>query len=76
VRQVQIAEWFDMPQPNVSRLEGYWRAGDWANLLSLKAAEVLTQELREQIVGVFAAFPWWRMEKVYTYLHKHEVAVS
>jgi hypothetical protein len=36
VSQVQIAEWFDLPQPNVSRIEGYWRSGDWANLLSLK----------------------------------------
>ncbi len=76
VRQVQIAEWFGIPQPNVSRLEGYWLAADWANLLSLKSAEVLTQELRARIVAVFAAFPWWRMEKVYTYLREGGVAVS
>jgi hypothetical protein len=77
VRQVQIAEWFDMPQPNVSRIEGYWLAADWANLLSLKTAEVLTQELRERIVGVFVAFPWWRMERVYAYLRQREgVAVG
>jgi transposase-like protein len=76
VRQVQIAEWFDMPQPNVSRLEGYWRSGDWANLLSLKSAEVLTRELRERIIGVFAAFPWWRMERVYEHLRQQGVAVS
>jgi transposase-like protein len=65
-----------MPQPNVSRLEGYWRAADWANLLSLKSAEVLTTELRARIVAAFAAFPWWRMEKVYTYLRKQGVAAS
>jgi transposase-like protein len=76
VRQVQIAAWFDMPQPNVSRIEGYWRSGDWANLLSLKSAEVLTLELRERIVGAFAAFPWWRMEKVYAHLREHRVVVS
>ncbi len=76
VSQVQIAAWFDLPQPNVSRIEGYWRSGDWANLLSLKSAEVLTVELRERIVAVLAAFPWWRMEKVYAYLRKQEVAVS
>jgi transposase-like protein len=76
VRQVQIAEWFGIPQPNVSRIEGYWLAADWANLLSLKSAEVLTQELRARIVAVFAAFPWWRMEKVYTYLRERGVAVS
>ena len=76
VRQVQIGEWFDMPQPNVSRIESYWLAADWANLLSLKSAEVLTQELRARIVAVFAAFPWWRMEKVYTYLREQGVATS
>jgi transposase-like protein len=76
IRQVQIAEWFDMPQPNVSRIEGYWLVADWANLLSLKCAEVLTLELRARIVAVFAAFPWWRMEKVYAYLRQQGVAVS
>jgi transposase-like protein len=76
VRQVQVAEWFGMPQPNVSRIEGYWLAADWANLLSLKSAEVLTLELRERIIGVFAAFPWWRMERVYEHLRQQGVAVS
>jgi transposase-like protein len=86
VRQVQIAEWFDLPQPNVSRIEGYpgphgaagagWQSGDWANLLSLKSAEVLTEDLREQIVRALAAFPWWRTEKVYTYLRQQGVAVT
>jgi transposase-like protein len=76
VRQVQMAEWFGIPQPNVSRIEGYWLAGDWANLLSLKSEAVLTPELRERVVQVFAAFPWWRMEAVYSYLREEGVAVS
>jgi transposase-like protein len=76
VRQVQVAEWFDMPQPVVSRLEGYWLAADWANLLSLKAAEVLTAELRERIVAVLAAFAWWPMLDVYEYLRRQGVAVT
>jgi len=37
---------------------------------------VLTQELRERIVGVFVAFPWWRMEQVYAYLRHQGVAVG
>ncbi len=76
VSQVQIAEWFDLPQPNVSRIEGYWRMADWPNLLSLKAAEVLTAELRAQIVGVFATFPWWTQLEVYEYLRQQGVAVT
>lgn len=76
VRQVQMAEWFGIPQPNVSRIEGYWLAADWPNLLSLKSEAVLTPELRERVVQVFAAFPWWRMEKVYSHLRQQGVAVS
>jgi transposase-like protein len=76
VRQVQIAEWFGMAQPNVSRLERYWRAADWPNLLSAKAAEVLTPELRERVVAVFPAFPWWHMDEVYHHLREQGVAVT
>jgi transposase-like protein len=76
VRQVQIADWFGMPQPVVSRLEGYWLAADWPNLLSAKTVEVLTPELRERVVGVFPAFPWWHMEEVYHHLREQGVAVT
>lgn len=76
VRQVQVAEWFEMPQPNVSRIEGYWLERDWPNLLSLKSEAVLTPELRKRIVGVFAAFPWWRMERIYGHLRGQGVAVG
>jgi transposase-like protein len=76
VRQVQIAEWFGMAQPNVSRLERYWRAADWPNLLSSKAAEVLTPALRERVVAVFPAFPWWHLGEVYHHLREQGVAVT
>jgi hypothetical protein len=70
VSQVQIAAWFDLPQPVVSRIEGYWWVGDWANLLSLVAAEVLTAELRQRIVAVFASHPWWTGQEVYDHLRE------
>jgi len=76
VRQQYLAEVFKMPQPDVSRIEGYWLDGDWANLLSLKTAEVLTTELMGRIVTVFATFPWWGVEKVYHYLREDGVTVS
>jgi hypothetical protein len=76
VPQEQLAAWFKMPQPDISRIEKYWLAGDWPNLLSLKTAEVLTQELVGRIVTVFVTFPWWRVEQVYHYLRGQEVAVS
>jgi transposase-like protein len=76
VRQVQIADWFGVPQPNVSRWEGYWLAGNWADLLSLKTAEILTAEVRAQIVTVCAAFPWWGLEPVHAYLRQQGQAIS
>jgi len=76
VRQQYLAQVFAMPQPDLSRLEKDWLAGDWANLLSLKTAEVLTQEVQARIVAVFATFPWWGVERVYEYLREQGVAVS
>jgi len=76
VRQQYLAQVFGMPQPDLSRIEGYWLAGDWANLLSLQTAAVLTQELMARIVAVFATCPWWGVEQVYQHLQGQGVAVS
>ncbi len=76
VRQLQLAAWFEVPQPNVSRWERYWLAGDWANLLSLKSSEVLTTQVRARISQVSAAFPWWGVEQVYTYLQEQGQAIT
>ena len=76
IAQEKLAAWFGMPQPDISRIEKYWLEGDWANLLSLKTAEVLTGELMARIVVVFATFPWWGVKKVYQYLRGQGVAVS
>lgn len=55
---------------------GCWLAGDWANLLGLKTAEVLTPELVGRIVTVFATFPDWTAEQVYAYLQQQGCKVS
>jgi len=76
VRQQQMAEWLGMPQPTVSRIEGYWIKRDWANLLSLKTPEVLTVELVDRIVTVLASFPDWSVDEVYDHLHKQGALVT
>ncbi len=76
IAQEKLAAWFEMPQPDISRNEKYWLDGDWANLLSLKTAEVLTGELMARIVAVFATFPCWGVEKVHQHLQGQGVAVS
>jgi hypothetical protein len=76
VRQTQIAEWFEVRQPNVSRWERYWLAGNWPDLLSLKSGEVLTGEVRARIIQVCATFPWWNIQQVHTYLGQQEQAIT
>jgi len=77
VRQVQLAEWFGLPHPCVSRLERDWLRGDWANLLSQRLPEeVLTADLIERIVTVCATFPHWNREEVYEHLHWQGLGVS
>ena len=76
VRQMQLGAWFAVPQPDISRWQRYWLAGDWANLLSLCSAEVLTAELVGRIVEVFGSFPAWSHERVYHYLRQQGVPVT
>jgi hypothetical protein len=76
VSQRQLAEWLHIPQPDISRWMKYWLEADWADLLSLKTVEVLTVEVRQRIVEVFAAFPWWDIEQVHSYLHEQGLPVS
>jgi len=76
VRQRQLAAWFGWPGPDISRLEGYWLRGDWANLLSQCAPEVLTAELIRRIATVCATFPHWGQERVCRYLQDGGVQVT
>ena len=76
MRQWQLAEWFGVPQPDISRWLKYWQAADWANLLSLHSAEVLTAELVGRIVEVCATFPTWGVARVYQHLRQQGVAVT
>lgn len=76
VRQEQLATWTNTKQEHISLWMKYWLRGDWANLLSLKTAEVLTSELVERIVTVFATFPSWTTAQVYQHLCQEGVQVS
>ena len=76
VRQMQVAEWFGLPQPDISRVEGYWRRGAWPQLLSRCTPEILTPELVRRIVTVCATHPRWNQEEVYQHLQGQKVLVS
>jgi len=76
VRQVQAAEWFGVPHPNISRIEGYWHRGDWPELFSQFTPEILTPELVRRVATVCATFPHWSQERVSEHLHGQNVAIS
>jgi hypothetical protein len=76
VRQEQLANWTHTKQECISVWMKYWLKGDWANLLSLKTAEVLTAELEERIVTVLATFPDWTSEQVREYMQQQGCKVS
>jgi hypothetical protein len=76
IAQQALARVFGVNQPEISRWERYEQEQDWANLLSLHSAEVLTTELRTQILDVCARFPWWSRRRVYEHLRQCDVAVT
>jgi transposase-like protein len=76
VRQMQLSACFGLPQPDISRVEGYWQRGAWPELLSQSTPEILTPELVRRVVTVCATFPQWSQERVYRYLHSQGVRVS
>ncbi len=76
VPQQQLASWFEVPQPNISRWEAYWQDRNWGHLLSLRRCDVLTVEVRDRIVDVFARFPWKGQQWVWEHLQQQGVVVS
>jgi hypothetical protein len=76
VRQQYLAKTLQLPQPDLSRWEGYWLSGDWRRLLSHKTPQVLTLELQERIIQTWARWPAWRVEQLHPLLLAHGVAVT
>jgi transposase-like protein len=76
VRQQQAAAWFAVPQPDISRVEGYWWRGAWPELLSQSTDELLTPEVVRRVVTVCATFPHWSHERLYDYLRQQGLRVS
>jgi hypothetical protein len=76
VRQEALAAALKVPQPDLSRWERYWLAGDWRRLLSLHVKEVLTLELQEKIIKAWARVPSWGIEQVHRLLAEQGLAVT
>jgi transposase-like protein len=76
VRQQMLEAALGIPQPDISRWEGYWQKRDWRRLLSQYAPEILTHELVQRIITTWAHWPSWTSEAVYRLLAEQGVAVT
>jgi hypothetical protein len=76
IAQQPLARAFGVHQPEISRWECYEQEQDWANLLSLHSSEVLTAEIRGQIIDVCARFPWWTRKCIYDHLRQGGLQVT
>jgi transposase-like protein len=68
VRQQQLAAWFDIPHPCISRWMNYWLRQDWRRLLSRRHSDVLTLEVQQRIINAWVLFPWWGAQRLWEHL--------
>ncbi|TLN23843.1 hypothetical protein FDZ71_02380, partial [bacterium] len=68
VRQEQLAAWFEIPHPCISRWNKYWLQQDWRRLLSRRFGEVLTMDLQQRIIDSWIQFPWWGPQQLWEHL--------
>jgi hypothetical protein len=76
VRQEQMAEWFGVPHPVISRWYSYWLAQDWRRMLSQRWGEVLTLEVKQRIIECWVLHPWWTAQRVWQHLRSQGSAIS
>jgi transposase-like protein len=76
VRQEDLAKVFEVFQERISQWQQYVREGQWAQLLSVSDKSLLTDDLRQQIVDVWAANIWQTAAQVREHLSQGGVAVA
>jgi hypothetical protein len=68
VRQEQMAEWFGVTHPEISRWYDYWLRQDWRRMLSQRRGELLTLEVQEQVIDTWVKFPWRGAKPIWEHL--------
>ena len=76
VRQEDLAKVFEVFQERISQWQRYVREGQWAQLLSVSDKSLLTDDLRQQIVDVWAVNIWQTAAQVREHLSQGRVAVA
>ena len=75
-RQLQLAWWFGVPQPDISRWLKYWQAADWAELAQPAQCRGADDRIGRGIVEACATFPSWGVVRVYQHLRQQGVVVT
>jgi transposase-like protein len=68
LRQQELEQKLDVPQPHISLWMKYWQTQDWRRLLSRKTADVLTLEVQRRVIDTWVKFPWWGAERLWAHL--------
>lgn len=76
VRQEQMAAWFGVPHPVISRWFSYWLAQDWRRLLSQRWGEVLSLEVQQRIIDSWVLHPWWTVQQAWEHLRSQGSAIT
>jgi len=76
VRQEDLAKVFEVFQERISQWQRYVREGQWAQLLSVSDKSLLTVDLCQQIVDVWAVNIWQTAAQVREHLSQGGVAVA
>jgi hypothetical protein len=76
VRQEDLAQVLGVTPEEISRGQRYVRAGQWAQVLSLQEKSLLTDDVRQQIVEVWAVNLWQTAAQVGERLTQQGVAVT
>jgi hypothetical protein len=67
VRQQQLEQALNVPQPHISLWMSYWQNQDWRRLLS-RTSDVLTLEVQQRIIEAWVQFPWWGAQQLWSHL--------
>jgi transposase-like protein len=76
VRQEQMAAWFGVPHPVISRWFDYWLREDWRRMLSQRWGEVLTLEVQQRVIDSWVQFPWWSARQARQHLRSQGSAIT
>ena len=76
VRQEQMAAWFGVPHPVISRWFDYWLRQDWRRMLSQRWGEVLTLEVQQRVIESWVKFPWWSARQAWQHLRAQGSAIT